>query len=171
MVLRLYEEGNMGGNMLKKLKDYLVSEYTSNVIIEVRGVPKFANNYKTANKTLGVVISKKKKGKVYIKDAFLGDRVKEYNLEYAKQLFMKQNGVVAKLTADNNYENKGYKKGNRYYLRGLGYMGDLESYLEVVLVGDKYVLFNDLKDNKLTAYSYEELGRMGRMLELLEEKV
>jgi hypothetical protein len=87
---------------------------------------------------------------------------------YLKNRVLTQNGIPVKVKdaqfktviCDKDFSKDGYRIGEIFSFRGMGYLGNINSDEKVVLVTDQLVIFREIGSDSLHYYTYDELKEL-----------
>lgn len=148
-------------------------ERIGHLILANKCIPYFHSIPPIANKTIYLV--KSVADETVVKGMRLGVFPSEEEVLYLSERVLTQNQVPVKVRneqlspihADDSFTKEGFRKGQIYHFRDLGYLGDKNSDEKVELVTDQLVVFKPIGKNYFYFYTYDELEALKSYRKLL----
>ena len=160
--------------MVKKLFRLLVRRNYRYLMIRNEGLPVYHDRFQISNKTIILV---EKQGRVSDSSALIVEG-KEYSSTfneirykhkkaYSKIKLECQNGISIQIyknfkrhTGNSDFDLNGFKQGDTFEIKGLGFLGDIDVIECVFLVTDEHVFTKGIIRERVYCYKHEELQRM-----------
>lgn len=154
--------------------NFLNKRHYRYLMITNEKLPVYHDRFQTTNKSI-ILVEKQKvvsnssavlvEGRVY-SDTFNEIKYKYKEVHSSVELEC-QNGKPVQVyknfkrhTGDPNFELNGFKQGDIFTIKSLGYLGDIDVIERVFLVTDRCVFTKGVIDKRVTCYKNEELLRM-----------